>query len=122
MKANGSIQNIKEIPDDLKEMYKTIWEIKQKSIIDMARARAPFVDQGQSMNIYMESPDFAKLSSMHFYTWESGLKTGMYYLRSRAAVNPVQFTVNKKPKEGEAEPPTAVCNLESPEDCISCGS
>ena len=121
MKANGSIQSIKEIPSELKEMYKTIWEIKQKHIIDMARARAPFIDQGQSMNIYMESPNFAKLSSMHFYTWESGLKTGMYYLRSRAAVNPVQFTVNKKLKE-EAPSPEAVCNLESPEDCISCGS
>ena len=109
---NGSIQNITEIPEDLKELYKTVWEIKQKAIIDMARARAPFVDQGQSMNIYMEAPNFAKISSMHFYAWENGLKTGMYYLRTRSAVNPVKFTV---------ENPT-VCSVENPEDCLSCGS
>ena len=93
---NGSIQGIERIPEFIKELYKTVWEIKQKSIIDMAKERGPYIDQGQSLNIHMEAPNFAKLSSMHFYAWKSGLKTGMYYLRSRAAVNAVKFTVSEK--------------------------
>lgn len=96
MNNNGSIQNMKEIPDDIKLLYKTVWEIPQKSIIDMAIDRAPFIDQSQSLNIHMTSPTYATLSSMHFYGWKNGLKTGMYYLRSKSAAQPIQFTVDKE--------------------------
>lgn len=91
---DGSIQNIKEIPDAIKSLYKTAWEIPQKTIIDMAADRAPYVDQSQSLNIYMANPTYAKLTSMHFYGWKKGLKTGMYYLRSKGAAKPIQFTVD----------------------------
>ncbi len=96
MRANGSIQHIDTIPDDLKELYKTVWEMSMKDIIDMARQRSYFIDQSQSLNLFMQDPDFAKLTSMHFYAWKSGLKTGMYYLRTKSAVNAIQFTVSKK--------------------------
>ena len=120
---NGSILNISSIPDDIKELYKTVWEIKQKAVVDMAAARAPYIDQGQSLNIYMEDPDYAKLTSMHFYGWRSGLKTGMYYLRSRAVVNAVQFTVNNHHKDVDSSETTNMaCSTDSPEECISCGS
>lgn len=92
---NGSVQNIDCIPDDIKLLYKTVWEISQKTIIKMAAGRAPFIDQSQSLNIHMAEPSYAKLSSMHFYCWKMGLKTGMYYLRSKPAVNAIQFTVDK---------------------------
>lgn len=82
---NGSIQNIPNIPDDLKSLYKTVWEISQKTIIDMAADRAPFIDQSQSLNIHIQNPTMGKLTSMHFYGWKKGLKTGMYYLRTQAA-------------------------------------
>lgn len=91
---NGSVQYINEIPDDLKELYKTVWEIKQKTIIDMAADRGVFIDQSQSLNIHMQKPTFAKLSSMHFYGWEKGLKTGVYYLRTQAATDAIKFTVD----------------------------
>ncbi len=91
--AGGSVQNISEIPEDMRRKYKTVWEISQKSIIDMAAQRGPFVCQTQSMNLFMETPTAAKISSMHFYAWKKGLKTGMYYLRSQAAGKAVQFTV-----------------------------
>lgn len=94
--ANGSIQSIPEIPDNLKELYKTAWEIKQKTIIDMAADRGAYICQSQSMNIFMENANFGKLTSMHFYAWKAGLKTGMYYLRTKAAVDAVKFTVNKQ--------------------------
>jgi ribonucleoside-diphosphate reductase alpha chain len=94
--ANGSIQDIPEIPDNLKELYKTAWEIKQKTIIDMAADRGAYICQSQSMNIFMENANFGKLTSMHFYAWKAGLKTGMYYLRTKAAVDAVKFTVNKQ--------------------------
>ncbi len=94
--ANGSVQDIAEIPDNLKELYKTAWEIKQKTIIDMAADRGAFICQSQSMNIFMENANFGKLTSMHFYAWKAGLKTGMYYLRTKAAVDAVKFTVNKQ--------------------------
>ena len=96
MRANGSIQHIDTIPDNLKELYKTVWEMSMKDIIDMARQRSYFIDQSQSLNLFMQDPDFAKLTSMHFYAWKSGLKTGMYYLRTKSAVNAIQFTVSKK--------------------------
>ena len=93
VKAGGSIQNIVDIPDDIKKLYKTVWEISQKSIIDMAAGRGRFIDQSQSMNLFMESPTLSKLSSMHMYAWKSGLKTGMYYLRSKAKARPIQFSL-----------------------------
>jgi ribonucleoside-diphosphate reductase alpha chain len=128
---NGSIQNIDRIPQGLKDLYKTVWEIKQRSIIDLAQARSPFIDQGQSLNIHMESPNFGKLSSMHFYAWKAGLKTGMYYLRTRAAVNAIKFTVNEttapstNPNAGavaEENRADMLCSIENPDDCLSCGS
>ncbi|TNE99356.1 MAG: ribonucleoside-diphosphate reductase subunit alpha [Deltaproteobacteria bacterium] len=122
---NGSIQNIEEIPEDLKKLYKTVWEIKQRAIIDLAQARSPYIDQGQSMNVHMEEPNFGKLSSMHFYAWKAGLKTGMYYLRTRAAVNAVQFTVDKKGDDKvqeEANREAMVCSIDNPEDCVMCGA
>lgn len=92
--ANGSIQNIKEIPQNIKLLYKTVWEISQKIIINLAADRAPFIDQSQSLNIHLSDPNYSKISSMHFYAWKQGLKTGMYYLRSRAAVDAIKFTLN----------------------------
>ncbi|MFN8297027.1 MAG: ribonucleoside-diphosphate reductase subunit alpha [Chitinophagales bacterium] len=91
---NGSIQSIDGIPQEIKDLYKTAWEIKQRSIIDMAADRGAFIDQSQSLNLFMESPNYKKLTSAHFYAWEKGLKTGMYYLRSRPAVDPIKFTVD----------------------------
>ena len=93
VKANGSVQNIIDIPDDLKELYKTVWEMSQKTIIDMAADRAVYIDQSQSMNLFVESPTVSKLSSMHMYAWKTGLKTGMYYLRSKAKSRPIQFSL-----------------------------
>lgn len=93
VKAGGSIQNIVDIPDDIKNMYRTVWEIKMKDVIDMAADRARFIDQSQSMNLFMESPTLSKLSSMHMYAWKKGLKTGMYYLRSKAKARPIQFSL-----------------------------
>ena len=93
VKAGGSVQNIVDIPDDIKKLYKTVWEISQKCIIDMAADRGRFIDQSQSMNLFMESPTMSKLSSMHMYAWKAGLKTGMYYLRSKAKARPIQFSL-----------------------------
>ena len=93
VKAGGSIQNIVDIPEDIKKLYKTVWEISQKCVIDMAADRGRFIDQSQSMNLFMESPTMSKLSSMHMYAWKAGLKTGMYYLRSKAKARPIQFSL-----------------------------
>ena len=93
VKAGGSIQNIVDIPDDIKMLYRTVWEIKMKDVIDMAADRGRFIDQSQSMNLFMESPTMSKLSSMHMYAWKKGLKTGMYYLRSKAKARPIQFSL-----------------------------
>jgi len=93
VKANGSVQNIIDIPDDLKELYRTVWEMSQKTIIDMAADRGVYIDQSQSMNLFVESPTISKLSSMHMYAWKTGLKTGMYYLRSKAKARPIQFSL-----------------------------
>ncbi len=92
--SNGSVQHLEEIPEEIREVYKTAWEIKQKSILDMAADRGAFICQSQSMNVFMAEPTFSKLSSMHFYAWKKGLKTGMYYLRTKPAVNAIQFTVD----------------------------
>jgi ribonucleoside-diphosphate reductase alpha chain len=133
MAANGSIQSFDDIPQELKDMYKTVWEISQKVIIDMAADRGAFICQSQSMNLFVENPNFGKLSSMHFYAWQKGLKTGMYYLRSKAATDPIKFTVKQNAKvaqnaavgaggstiieapEGEGQ----ACSLDDP-DCIMC--
>lgn len=100
MRANGSIQHIDNIPQDIKELYKTVWELSMKDIIDMSRQRGYFIDQSQSLNLFMENANYGKLTSMHFYAWKSGLKTGMYYLRTKAAVDAIKFTLdNTKKKE-----------------------
>jgi ribonucleoside-diphosphate reductase alpha chain len=98
MRNNGSIQAIDGIPEDIKELYKTVWEMKMKDIIDMSRHRGYFIDQSQSLNLFMENVNTSKLTSMHFYAWKSGLKTGMYYLRTKAAVDAIKFTVTKEKK------------------------
>jgi len=100
MRANGSIQHIDNIPENIKELYKTVWELSMKDIIDMSRQRGYFIDQSQSLNLFMENANYGKLTSMHFYAWKSGLKTGMYYLRTKAAVDAIKFTLdNTKKKE-----------------------
>jgi len=100
MRANGSVQHIDIIPEEIKELYKTVWELSMKDIIDMSRQRGYFIDQSQSLNLFMENANYAKLTSMHFYAWKSGLKTGMYYLRTKAAVDAIKFTLdNTKKKE-----------------------
>jgi len=98
MRNNGSVQNIEAIPDDLKELYRTVWEMSMKDIIDMSRHRGYFIDQSQSLNLFMEGATMAKLTSMHFYGWKSGLKTGMYYLRTKSAVDAIKFTLDNKSK------------------------
>ncbi|WP_339840548.1 ribonucleoside-diphosphate reductase subunit alpha [uncultured Maribacter sp.] len=117
MRANGSIQHIETIPQDIRDLYKTVWELSMKDIIDMSRHRGYFIDQSQSLNLFMENANYSKLTSMHFYAWKSGLKTGMYYLRTKAAVDAIKFTLdNSKKKETpvaeavEAEVITSVVN------------
>ena len=114
MRSNGSIQDIKQIPDELKELYKTVWEMSMKDIIDMARHRGYFIDQSQSLNLFMEGATMSKLTSMHFYGWKSGLKTGMYYLRTKSAVDAIKFTLEKKEK-AEVEETVEVEALETVE-------
>ncbi|OLY91431.1 ribonucleoside-diphosphate reductase alpha chain [Cnuella takakiae] len=125
--ANGSIQHIAAIPGDIKEIYKTVWEIKQRSLIDMAADRGAFICQSQSLNLFVDTPTAPKLTSMHFYAWKKGLKTGMYYLRTQAAAQAVQFTVSKQQAQKEAAQPIpediatgATCSME--DGCVSCGS
>ncbi|GAA5020902.1 ribonucleoside-diphosphate reductase [Marivirga lumbricoides] len=105
--ANGSVQGIDGIPAHIKELYKTVWEISQKAVIDMAADRGAYICQSQSMNVFLQDPNFAKLTSLHFYAWKKGLKTGMYYLRSKAATSAIQFTVDKS-QLGEPKPETEV--------------
>lgn len=127
--GNGSIQHIEEIPEEIRELYKTVWELKQKDLLDMAADRSAFIDQSQSMNVFMESPDFTKITSMHFYGWRKGLKTGMYYLRTKAASKAIQFTVDTTVLNKEKAKTISktihdksykTCNLDNPEDCKSC--
>jgi ribonucleoside-diphosphate reductase alpha chain len=134
LRHKGSIQNIAGIPDSIKELYKTTWEIKQKHVLDMAADRGAYIDQSQSLNIHMVDANAAKVSSMHFYGWKAGLKTGMYYLRTKAAADAIQFTVESKVKgdsvvNGLAERAEEIstmeaiaCSLDTPDDCFSCGS
>jgi len=129
MVANGSVQNINEVPQNLKDLYKTAWEISQKSIIELAADRGAYICQSQSLNIFMENANFGKLTSMHFYGWEKGLKTGMYYLRTKAATDAIKFTIDKS---SMAEPTAVVvedvaaaeiaCSIDNPDDCEMCGS
>jgi ribonucleoside-diphosphate reductase alpha chain len=150
MRHNGSVQNIEIIPQDLKELYKTVWEMSMKDIIDMSRHRGYFIDQSQSLNLFLQDANYAKLTSMHFYAWKSGLKTGMYYLRTKSAVDAIKFTLNndkkaepievqeqpvdqkleaiavlEEPAEMTAEEYRAMIELAKnagPEDCEMCGS
>ncbi|KAF8411607.1 hypothetical protein HHK36_004164 [Tetracentron sinense] len=127
---NGSVLKIPEIPEDLKVIYKTVWEIKQKTLVDMAVDRGCYIDQSQSLNIHMDQPNFGKLTSLHFYAWSKGLKTGMYYLRSRAAADAIKFTVDtsilkEKSKVDDdvgTQMAQLVCSLENREECMACGS
>lgn len=114
---NGSVQNILEIPLKIKQIYKTIWEIPQKHLIDMSADRALFVDQSQSLNLFMDKPTIAKLSSMHFYAWKSGLKTGMYYFRTKAASTAQKFTVKRTIQEEQKD---LVCSIDNRDACVSC--
>jgi len=144
--ANGSVQSIPEIPEEIKELYKTVWEIKQRALIDMAADRGAFICQSQSLNLFIADANFAKLTSMHFYAWEKGLKTGMYYLRTKSAANAIKFTVEKHFESMPAaelvtattttitpensvtnlNPEIAMseisCSLDNPDDCLACGS
>jgi ribonucleoside-diphosphate reductase alpha chain len=126
MTANGSVQNINEVPQRLKDLYKTAWEISQKAIIDQAADRGAYICQSQSLNIFMENANFGKLTSMHFYGWEKGLKTGMYYLRTKAATDAIKFTVEKTvveeptAKSLEAAAEAIACSLDDPENCEMC--
>ncbi|HAG49328.1 MAG TPA: ribonucleoside-diphosphate reductase subunit alpha, partial [Cryomorphaceae bacterium] len=150
MANNGSIQSIEGIPDNLKELYKTVWEMSMKDIIDMSADRGIFIDQSQSLNLFVESPNMGKLTSMHFYAWKKGLKTGMYYLRTKAASAAIKFTVKKKAEAASdatevfseiltaslsaaatvsVEPvkvysaeETLACSIDNPDDCEACGS
>jgi len=127
MAANGSIQNIQDIPQRLKDLYKTAWEISQKAIIEQAADRGAYICQSQSLNIFMENANFGKLTSMHFYGWEKGLKTGMYYLRTKAATDAIKFTVDKtvteEPKAAqivEDQQAAIACSLDDPDGCEMC--
>jgi len=118
---NGSVQNINNFPNDLKEIYKTVWETSQRTVIDMAADRAPFIDQTQSMNLWLSNPTFGKVNSMHMYAWKKGLKTGMYYLRSRSAVDAVKVTVSSEKMAREKIINSQTDNNE-PEECLTCSA
>uniref|UniRef100_A0A0D9VMB7 Ribonucleoside-diphosphate reductase n=1 Tax=Leersia perrieri TaxID=77586 RepID=A0A0D9VMB7_9ORYZ len=128
---DGSVQKITEIPDDLKAIYRTVWEIKQKTIVDMAIDRGCYIDQSQSLNVHMEQPNFGKLTSLHFHAWSKGLKTGMYYLRTRSAADAIKFTVDTallKDKQQNAEEADVqskmaqvICSLNNRDECLACG-
>ena len=131
MEANGSIQSIPEIPQNIKELYKTVWEISQKSIIDMSADRGAYICQSQSLNIHLQDANFGKMTSMHFYAWKKGLKTGMYYLRTKAATDAIKFTVTKEAKveskvlveaDKNYNQSAVQCSLDDPEGCEMCGS
>jgi len=139
---NGSVQNLPQVPANLKELYKTVWEIKQRVLVDMAADRGAYIDQSQSFNVHISDPNFGKLTSLHFHAWRSGLKTGMYYLRTRAAADAIKFTVDQQmaseakakgvaaaeptkgaPAASRAEAEAAMlCSLNNRDACMSCGS
>ncbi|MBI4436037.1 MAG: ribonucleoside-diphosphate reductase subunit alpha [Candidatus Omnitrophica bacterium] len=115
---NGSIQDIEEIPKNIKDIYRTVWEIKQRSLIDMAADRGAFICQSQSLNLFHQEPNFSKLTSMHFYAWKKGLKTGMYYLRTKSAADAIKFTVESK----DTMQADLACALDNKDECVSCSS
>jgi len=119
---NGSIQEIKEIPKNIRELYKTSWEIKQKNIIDQAGKRGPFIDQSQSMNIFMGKPNFNRLTSSHFHAWKTGLKTGIYYLRSKPATNAIKFSINTNTLNRIKNNYTVDEDDEDDDICINCSA
>ncbi|KAK1403791.1 Ribonucleoside-diphosphate reductase [Heracleum sosnowskyi] len=128
---SGSVQKMSEIPNELRDIYKTVWEIKQRTLVDMAVDRGCYIDQSQSLNIHMDQPNFGKLTSLHFHAWSKGLKTGMYYLRSRAAADAIKFTVdtsmlkeNVKQQDDDDTTKLAqmVCSLSNRDECMACGS
>jgi ribonucleotide reductase alpha subunit len=129
---NGSVQGITTIPEKIRAKYKTVWEISQKTLIDLSADRGIYVDQSQSLNLFVESPSYKILSSMHFYAFNKGLKTGMYYLRTKPKAKAQQFTIDPKTvgkekqindenNNEEKEPPILACRRDNP-DCLSCGS
>ena len=134
LRHKGSIQNIERIPEYIRELYKTTWEIKQRHVLDMAGDRGAYIDQSQSLNIHMVDANPAKVTSMHFYGWRQGLKTGMYYLRTKAAADAIQFTVEAAVKDDQTVGGLAdraedvdsleaiACSLDTPDDCLMCGS
>lgn len=138
IEQNGSVQNINEIPQNIKDLYKTVWELKQKTLIDMAADRGAYICQSQSLNVFVDQPNFGKLTSMHFYAWKKGLKTGMYYLRSKAAADAIKFTVEKEQAtdgtvgnsaasaaaaaDAQQKISDMACSLDNPENCEACGS
>lgn len=117
----GSIQNIEEIPEEIRKLYKTVWEIKQKDVIDLAADRAPFICQTQSMNLFVAEPNPNLLTKMHFYTWKKGLKTGMYYLRTKPRATTQQFTIDPTKSKSNITQRSTV-TPEEPEECLSCGA
>jgi len=120
---NGSIQGLDQIPESIQRLYKTSWEIKQKTLIDMAAARGAFICQSQSMNLFVGDPNYAKLTSMHFYSWKKGLKTGIYYLRTRAPVMAQKFTVDPElQREAQRSEQMRLLRKSSEEECVMCGS
>merc|ERR1712212_1202582 len=141
--SGGSIQGIQEIPQEIRDLYKTVWEISQKNVLQQAADRGAYIDQSQSLNVHIGEPNYGKLSSMHFHGWQAGLKTGMYYLRTKAAASAIQFTVdktklkkaNENPKDGaveineakeaakkEYEEAALICSIQNKDDCLMCGS
>ena len=124
MESNGSIQGFEEIPEDIKQLYRTVWEVSQKSIIDMAADRGAYICQSQSMNIHMQDANFGKLTSMHFHAWKKGLKTGLYYLRTKAAADAIKFTIVKEEKSMDKEEQQSAmqCSIDNQDDCEMCGS
>ena len=125
MEQNGSIQNINEVPDNIKLLYRTVWEVSQKNIIEMAADRGAYICQSQSMNIHMQDANFGKLTSMHFHAWKLGLKTGLYYLRTKAAADAIKFTIVKEEKtnsEKVKDQEGVKCSIDNSDDCEVCGS
>ncbi len=128
--ANGSVQNIPNIPQNIKDLYKTVWEISQRTVIDMSADRGAYICQSQSLNLHVPNVNFGKLTSMHFHAWKRGLKTGMYYLRTKAAADAIKFTVEKQAAETLAPMYSSVeqnqsdmaCSLDNPDACEACGS
>jgi ribonucleotide reductase alpha subunit len=137
--GNGSVQHIPEIPEDIRRLYRTVWEISQKALLNLSADRGAFIDQSQSLNVHMAAPSVGKLSSMHFYGWKLGLKTGMYYLRTRPAADAIKFTISpeavkagneavaaaqlaQRESDGDQGLGAIACSIDNPESCVSCGS